>query len=83
MSSVDKATETQLKNIQTKTGKSLTELFAILTKSKLTKHGELRSYGEESLALGHDDANLLAALYLKSLIDADAADAAAGDAEVR
>ena len=83
MSSVDKATETQLKNIQTKTGKSLTQLFAILTKSKLTKHGELCSYGKESLDLGHDDANLLAALYLKSLIDADAADAAAGDAEVR
>lgn len=81
MSSVDKATETQLKNIQKKTGKSLTQLFAILSKSKLAKHGELRSYGKESLDLGYGDANLLAAVYLKSLMAADAADSASGDAD--
>ncbi len=40
MSVVDQAYVTQLKNIQSKTGKSLDELNAILRKSGLGKHGE-------------------------------------------
>ncbi|MDZ4744407.1 MAG: hypothetical protein SGJ05_00210 [bacterium] len=40
MSSLGKTHETQLKNIQTKTGKSLTQLYAILSKSKRVKHSE-------------------------------------------
>ena len=39
MSSLDKAIQTQLDNIQKKTGKSLDELAAIIHKSGLTKHG--------------------------------------------
>ena len=42
MSSADKALATQLRNIQTKTGKSLDELAAIVKSSGLTKHGEIR-----------------------------------------
>ena len=42
LSVVDKAIETQLKNIQAKTGKTLEQLATLLRKSGLTKHGELR-----------------------------------------
>jgi len=41
MNTVDKAFETQLKNIQTRTGKTLDQLFAIVRKSGLAKHGEI------------------------------------------
>ena len=60
MSSVDKGTETQLNNIQTKTGKSLAQLGAIVKKSGLTKHGEIRAMLIRELGLGYGDANALA-----------------------
>ena len=59
MSSLDQAVQTQINNIQKKTGKSLTELAAIAQKSGLTKHGELRDMFKEKLGLGHGDANAL------------------------
>ena len=59
MSSLDKAVQTQLENIQKKTGKSLAELAAIAQKSGLSKHGELRDMFQEKLGLGHGDANAL------------------------
>lgn len=55
----DKALQTQLANIQKKTGKTLAELSALLTASGLIKHGELRDYCKTSLSLGHGDANTL------------------------
>jgi len=66
MSIVDKAFETQIKNIQTKTGKTLEQLGAILRKSGLTKHGELRDFAKRELGLGHGDANTLVHTCLKS-----------------
>ena len=39
---VDKAFETELKNIRTRTGKSLDELFGLIRQSGLQKHGEIR-----------------------------------------
>lgn len=59
MSTVDKAIETQLKNIQAKTGKTLDQLAEILRKSGLTKHGELRDFAKREVGLGHGDANML------------------------
>ena len=59
MSSLDKAVQTQIDNIQKKTGKSLDELAAIVKKSGLTKHGEIRDMLKEKLGLGHGDANTL------------------------
>lgn len=59
MSSLDKAVQTQIDNIQKKTGKSLPELAAIAQKSRLTKHGELRDMFKEKFGLGHGDANAL------------------------
>ncbi len=67
MSSVDQAVETQLKNIQTKTGKTLDQLFALLKKSGLAKHGELRDMLKKGLGLGHGDANTVVHFYMKSL----------------
>jgi hypothetical protein len=76
MSSLDKARETQLHNIEAKTGKSLEQLRALLAASGLAKHGELRSYAMEKLGLGHGDANTLVHLALAS--DGQSAAAAAG-----
>ncbi len=59
MSSLDKAVQKQLDNIQKKTGMSLTELFAFIKKSGLSRHGEIRDMLKEKLGLGHGDANLL------------------------
>lgn len=66
MSSVDKALETQLKNIQTRTGKTLDELYAVIRKSGLAKHGEIRDRLKHDLAMGHGDANTLVHVYLKA-----------------
>src|SRR3990172_1349732 len=66
MSSLDKAFQTQLDNIQKKTGKSLSELAAIVKKSRLTKHGEIRDYLKRELGLGHGDANTLVHAILQS-----------------
>ena len=59
MSSLDKARETQLKNIQMKTGKSLAEFREIIAKSGLNKHGEIRAMLIKKFGLGYGDANSL------------------------
>jgi hypothetical protein len=66
MSSLDQAVQTQINNIQKKTGKSFDELAAIIKNSGLTKHGELRDMLKQKLALGHGDANMLVHVVLKS-----------------
>jgi Domain of unknown function (DUF4287)/Domain of unknown function (DUF5655) len=60
MSAVDKAIQTQLTNIQTKTGKSLNELRAVLHQSGFVKHSEIRAMFQRELGLGYGDANMLA-----------------------
>ncbi len=67
MDSVQKAIETQLANIQIKTGKSLPELYAFIQKSGLSKHAEIRELVKSEFNLGYGDANTLAGLYRKSL----------------
>lgn len=54
---VNKALETQLKNIEMRTGKTLAELACIAEKCGLTKHGEIRDYLKRELGMGHGDAN--------------------------
>jgi hypothetical protein len=66
MSSVDQAIQTQLNNIQTKTGKTLDELVALVQKSGLSKHGEIREMLQRELGLGYGDANSLVHFALKS-----------------
>jgi hypothetical protein len=76
MGTLDQARDTQLKNIETKTGRSLAELRALLAGSGLAKHGELRSFAMEKRGLGYGDANTLVHLALAS--DGQSAAAAAG-----
>ncbi len=66
MNSVDKAIETQLNNIQARTGKSLDELSTLIQTSGLRKHGEIRDLLKSDLGLGYGDANTLAHYFLKS-----------------
>ena len=66
MSSLDKSYQTQLDNIQKRTGKSLDELAAIIHRSGLTRHGEIRDYLKRELGLGHGDANALVHAVMKS-----------------
>lgn len=66
MSTPDKAIQTQLDNIQKKTGMSLAELSAFIQKSGLSKHGEIRDMLKQKLGMGHGDANLLVHHVLKS-----------------
>lgn len=77
MSSVDQALESQLRNLQERSGKSLDELYAILRSSGLTTHGELRDLLKSTLGMGHGDANTLVHTYLK----ADPGDSAAGETD--
>jgi len=77
MSSLDQAVQTQINNIQKKTGKSLNELAAIATKSGLAKHGELRDMFKEKLGLGHGDANSL----VHAILQSDGVRAAEGKSE--
>ena len=66
MSSLDQAIQTQLDNIQKKTGKSLDELTAFVKSSGLTKHGQIRDLLKHDLGLGHGDANTLTHVVLQS-----------------
>jgi hypothetical protein len=66
MSDLDKAVQTQLTNIQKRTGKSLDELGAIVRDSGLTKHGEIRDMLKRDLGMGHGDANTLVHYVLRS-----------------
>jgi hypothetical protein len=77
---VDKAFETQLKNIQTRTGKSLDELFGLIRQSGLQKHGEIRDMLKSSLGMGHGDANTLVHTYLKAAEGVPAAPASSAGA---
>ncbi len=67
MDAIEKAFETQLSNIQKKTGKNLDELYQFITKSGLTKHAEIRDLLKTEFNIGFGDANTLAHAYKKSL----------------
>lgn len=65
MANVEDAIHNQLQNIQTKTGKSLDELFSYIEDSGLQKHGERRALLQQEFSLGYGDANMLALQYNK------------------
>lgn len=66
MGTLDKARDTQVRNIEAKTGKTIGELRELLVGSGLAKHGELRSFAMEKLGLGYGDANTLVHVALAS-----------------
>lgn len=75
MNSVDKAVQTQLNNIQTKTGKTLEQLHAQIRASGKTKHTDIIAMLKSDLGLGHGDANALALLHKKTAAPAASVDA--------
>ena len=66
MSTLDKARETQLKNIEAKTSRTLAQLRAHIEKSGLAKHGEIRAMLMRDFELSYGDANALAHYALAS-----------------
>jgi hypothetical protein len=76
MSNLNQARETQLENIQAKTGKTLDQVRALIKKSGLSKHGEIRAMLMKDFALGYGDANALVHFALAS--DGQSAAAASG-----
>jgi hypothetical protein len=79
---MDKAVATQIQNIQTKTGKSLDELGALLRSSGHAKHGALRKFAQEQFGLGFGDANTLVHVAMRSDGASRAADAGLTGGEV-
>ncbi len=60
---MNRAFETQLTNIQKRTGKTLDELYEIIRKSGLAKHGEIVNMLKRELGMGHGDANTVAKFF--------------------
>ena len=63
---IDKATATQLANIEKRTGKTLAQLTRIINGSGLAKHGELVAMLKDEHGMGHGDANTLVHFVRKS-----------------
>ena len=53
------AVQTQLKNVQAKTGRTIAELHKAVAATGLAKHGERRSWLMEHFKLGYGDANMV------------------------
>lgn len=60
MSSVDEATQTQIRNIEAQTGKSLDELIQSALATGLTGHKELHAFYTDTYGLTFGNANALA-----------------------
>jgi hypothetical protein len=63
---MDKALQTQLANIEKRSGKALTELTRLVKGCGLTKHGEVRDWLKRELGMGHGDANTLVHVVFQS-----------------
>ncbi len=63
------AMQTQLKNVQSKTGRSIAELHQAVAAAGLAKHGEKRSWLMEHFKLGYGDANMVCNFIGKPLPD--------------
>ena len=66
MATLQDAVETQIKNIEKKTGKTLAVLKKAAESSGLSKHAELRAMFMKEFGLGHGDANALVHAVQKS-----------------
>ena len=63
------AVQTQLKNVQAKTGQTIGQLHAAVADTGLAKHGERRSWLMAQFELGYGDANMVASFIGKPLPD--------------
>ena len=68
---IDKAVETQMKNIQATTGKSVEQWAKLVKAQKFEKHGEMVKWLKEEYSMGHGNANLIA-MTARSEFGADA-----------
>jgi len=66
MSKFDEATQSMIRNLENKTGKSFDEWQKIARKSKLAKHGEIVKFLKSEHSLTHGYANLVAHQVLQS-----------------
>ncbi len=57
--SIDKATQTQIANIEKNSGKKLDEWIAIVNKSPFAKHGELVNFLKEKHGFTHGNADII------------------------
>lgn len=57
--SIDKATQTQIANIEKNTGKKLNQWIDIVNKSGFSKHGELVNFLKEKHGFTHGNANVV------------------------
>ncbi len=71
---MDKALQTQLANIEKRTGKTLEEIGRLVKASGLTRHGQARDMLKRELGMGHGDANTVVHMVFQS----SSATAAAG-----
>jgi hypothetical protein len=60
MNAIDKATETQLRNLQERSGRTLQQLFDAIRAGGVSKHTEIIALLKRDFGLGHGDANLVA-----------------------
>ena len=63
------AVQTQLNNVQAKTGRTISQLHAAVADTGLAKHGEKRSWLMAQFKLGYGDANMVANFIGKPLPD--------------
>lgn len=81
MSSVDQAIETQITNIEKKTGQDRQSLIAAILGQELPKHNDMVAYAKQRFGLGYGDANTLVHLARRSVqplpeqVEADPLDA--------
>lgn len=66
MSDIQKAQATQVKNIESRTGKTLEQLVAHVKSSKISKHTEIVNMLKADYSLGFGDANAIAHLAKQS-----------------
>jgi hypothetical protein len=59
MSKLDQSIEMQVKNIQTKTGKTLDEMVVIIQRSGLSQHDQIRNMLHREMGLAYADASVL------------------------
>jgi hypothetical protein len=60
MPDMDEAVRTQIRNIETGTGRSMDEWVGLVNASGLQKHGEIVAWLKSEYGLGHGNANLIA-----------------------
>lgn len=76
---MDKALQTQLANIEKRTGKTVAQLVQLVKKSGIEKHGQARDMLKKDLGMGHGDANTIVHLAFQSAASTAPAAAAGTD----